>query len=115
LLLLKTLKNLRDYKERYFFAIFPGFCPVPGGLVFQERRHYMKEDTELVERLIKEDEGFRKTFDAHKNYDRKIEQMERKQHLTNEEAIEQKRLKKLKLALKDELEMMISKHRSDQL
>lgn len=75
----------------------------------------MDESNELVKRLIEEDEGFRKTFDAHKNYDRTIEQMEKKPHLTSEEAIEKKRLKKLKLALKDEMERMLSKHRSDRI
>ena len=71
----------------------------------------MDESNEVVARLIKEDEGFRKAFNTHKNYNKMIEQMERKPRLTAEETIEKMRLKKLKLALKDELEEMISKSR----
>jgi len=75
----------------------------------------MAENSDLVERLLKEDEGFKRAFDTHKNYDKKIDELEKKQHLTTAETIETKRLKKLKLALKDELEEMISRHRSSQV
>ena len=75
----------------------------------------MTDDNEVIERLLKEDEGFKRAFNTHKDYDRKIEELEKKQHLTTAETIETKRLKKLKLALKDELEEMISRHRSSQV
>jgi len=61
-------------------------------------------DKEQVEKLIEEDEDFKKKYKAHKDYERKIERLEKKAHLTPEQTIEKNRLKKLKLALKDEME-----------
>ena len=72
----------------------------------------MDQDPVLLEKLLKEDEHFRKTFDAHKSYDRKVDELEKRQHLTDEETFEKKRLKKLKLALRDEMERIIVRHRS---
>jgi hypothetical protein len=65
----------------------------------------------LMERLIKEDESFRKRYDAHKDYEKQVDVMEKKPHLSVEEMMEKKRLKKLKLALKDEMEQIIANHR----
>ncbi len=66
----------------------------------------------LMERLIEEDESFKKRYDAHKDYQRKVDAMEKKPHLSVEEMMEKKRLKKLKLALKDEMEQIIANHRN---
>jgi uncharacterized protein len=65
-------------------------------------------DKEVVEKLIKEDEDFKKKFKTHKDFERKIERLEKKSHLTPEEAVEKNRLKKLKLALKDEMERKLA-------
>lgn len=65
-------------------------------------------DKEMVEKLIKEDEDFKKKFKTHKDFERKIERLEKKSHLTPEETIEKNRLKKLKLALKDEMERKLA-------
>ncbi len=64
----------------------------------------------LVEKLMNEDEAFRKAFNTHREFQKRVEEMEKKHHLSNEEIIEKKRLKKLKLALKDEMETIISMH-----
>jgi len=65
-------------------------------------------DKEMVEKLIEEDEDFKKKFKTHKDFERKIERLEKKAHLTPEETIEKNRLKKLKLALKDEMERKVA-------
>ena len=65
----------------------------------------------LVERLIKEDAEFRRAYRAHKEYERLVERMEEKRYLSPEEEVEKKRLKKLKLAMKDKMESIILKHR----
>ncbi len=62
----------------------------------------------IVEKLIEEDEEFRKKYKIHKDYERKIDRLEKKSHLTAEESLEKNRLKKLKLALKDEMEKKLS-------
>ncbi len=64
----------------------------------------------LLKRLIEEDESFRKRYDAHRDYEKQVETMEKKSHLSVEEVMEKKRLKKLKLALKDEMEQIIANH-----
>ncbi len=65
----------------------------------------------LVERLIKEDAEFRRAYRAHQEYERMVERMEEKKYLTPEEEVEKKKLKKLKLAMKDKMESIILKHR----
>jgi len=64
----------------------------------------------LVEKLMNEDEAFRKAFNTHREFQKRVEAMEKKPHLSNDEILEKKRLKKLKLALKDEMETIISMH-----
>lgn len=64
-------------------------------------------DKERIEKLIEEDEDFKKKYKTHKDYERKIERLEKKAHLTPAETIEKNRLKKLKLALKDEMEVKL--------
>jgi len=71
----------------------------------------MANQEELVERLLREDEDFRKAYTVHREYERKVSAMEKKVHLTAEEDLEKKKLKKLKLALKDKMERIIAAHR----
>jgi hypothetical protein len=63
---------------------------------------------ELMKKLLIEDGLFKKRYDTHKDYEKRIELMDKMAHLDADEVIEQKRLKKLKLALKDEMEEIIS-------
>lgn len=65
-------------------------------------------EKELMEKLLQEDEQFRNTFKAHRSYENRVCKLEKKPHLSPEENIEKKRLKKLKLALKDQLQRMLS-------
>ncbi len=65
----------------------------------------------LTKRLIEEDDSFKKRFDTHRDYEKQVNAMEKKSHLSVEELMEKKRLKKLKLALKDEMEQIIADHR----
>ncbi len=65
----------------------------------------------LTKKLIEEDDSFKKRFDAHRDYEKQVNAMEKKSHLSVEELMEKKRLKKLKLALKDEMEQIIADHR----
>lgn len=57
----------------------------------------------LVKKLLDEDAAFRKSYKTHKDYETKLARFEKKPHLTPVETIEVNRLKKLKLALKDEM------------
>lgn len=68
----------------------------------------MLEQTELVERLLEENEAFKKAFTEHKGYKQRVCELEKKGILNTEERLEEKRIKKLKLALKDDMEKMLS-------
>jgi len=67
----------------------------------------MLEQTELVEKLLEENEAFKKAFTEHKGYKQRIAELEKKGILNKEERLEEKRLKKLKLALKDNMEKIL--------
>jgi len=70
-----------------------------------------KKEKELVGRLLKENEEFRNVYTQHREYTKKVEKMEKKVVLTGGDEIEKKRLKKLKLAMKDMIEKTISEAR----
>ncbi len=72
----------------------------------------MEIQDEVVKKLLDEDEVFRKACKAHKDYENKLERMEKKPRLSAAETVEKNRLKKMKLALKDEMEQRISKARA---
>jgi uncharacterized protein len=67
---------------------------------------------ELKAHLMATDEHFRELCEQHSQYDHKIEELEAKHAPTEEEQIEEVRLKKLKLRLKDEMMEIMNRHRS---
>ncbi|MBI5491817.1 MAG: DUF465 domain-containing protein [Deltaproteobacteria bacterium] len=73
----------------------------------------MEKQEEMVKKLLAEDDAFKKTYKAHKDYENKINRLEKKPRLSAEETVEKNRLKKLKLALKDEMEKIISERRRE--
>lgn len=56
------------------------------------------------EQLLASSDEFRKLADEHRNYSQRIDCLANKKYLSDEEKIEEVRLKKLKLRLKDEME-----------
>ena len=66
----------------------------------------MKEQ-EIVEKLLKENEEFRKVNEEHHALDGVLAEMDKKVYLTPEEEIERKKLQKQKLLKKDMLAEMI--------
>ncbi|MDE3195517.1 MAG: DUF465 domain-containing protein [Acidobacteriota bacterium] len=53
---------------------------------------------------------FRALVDQHHEYDRLVEVLEGKNALSADEEVEEHRLKKLKLSLKDQMEQMVSEY-----
>lgn len=70
----------------------------------------MEKRDELVKKLLEEDEGFRNTYKTHQDYENRLAKIEKKPRLSPDEVLEKNRLKKLKLALKDEMEQKISSY-----
>lgn len=56
------------------------------------------------EQLLASNEEFRKLANEHSNYAQRLESLSSKKYLSEEEKVEETRLKKLKLRLKDEME-----------
>jgi uncharacterized protein len=61
----------------------------------------------IVKALLKESEEFRREKDAHQRYEKILEGLARRPHLTPDEEMERKKIQKLKLAGKDRMERMI--------
>jgi len=70
-----------------------------------------KNDTLLIEKHIKKDEELRKYVEEHMLFEEQLEALNKKAHLTPDEEVEQKRIKKLKLAGRDKIEILLRKYR----
>ena len=66
----------------------------------------MKEE-ELVQRLMRENDEFRKVKEAHTELARQLDELEKKPFLTPQDEIEIKVIKKKKLAFKDQMEKIL--------
>ncbi len=67
---------------------------------------------ELKAHLMATDETFRHLAQEHAEYKKQIEAIEAKARLTAEDEIEEHRLKKLKLHLKDQMTEILARHRT---
>ena len=69
------------------------------------------KEEELIERLMKENEEFLKTKQAHSQLAKQLEEFEKKLLLTPQDEMEIKIIKKKKLALKDQMEKILVQYR----
>lgn len=63
--------------------------------------------TETRDRLTREDAAFRRLTERHAELDRRLTELQGRRWLTEEEQVEEVTLKKMKLALKDEMETIL--------
>ncbi len=61
--------------------------------------------------LMQTNDRYRQLVEQHHEYKRKVEALEAKHTLSAEEEVEEHRLKKLKLRLKDEMEQIVSEYK----
>jgi uncharacterized protein YdcH (DUF465 family) len=66
---------------------------------------------ELKAHLMATNEEFRRLASQHSEYALKLDELESHPHLTEQEQLEEVRLKKLKLRLKDQMEAIVSHSR----
>lgn len=71
-----------------------------------------ENDKQLIQRLREENPRFCKLHDEHLAFEKGLERFQQKRFLTPEEEVEKKKLQKLKLAGKDEMEKILRKTRS---
>jgi len=70
--------------------------------------------TSVREQLLASHEEFRRLAQEHTQYSQRLESLIEKRYLTDDEKMEEVRLKKLKLRLKDQMELIEQRHRSEQ-
>ncbi|MBI2688572.1 MAG: DUF465 domain-containing protein [Acidobacteria bacterium] len=67
---------------------------------------------ELKAHLMASSDEYRELAQRHSDYDRRLEQLEAMAHLSDDEQMEEVRLKKLKLHLKDQMSDLLHRHAS---
>ena len=70
-----------------------------------------KQDLEIIEEMMTRDPELKHFMEEHRDYERRLEEFNRRPYLTAEETIERKRLQKLKLAGRDRIERILAKYR----
>jgi uncharacterized protein len=70
------------------------------------------QQDELKAHLMATDEHFRELAGQHSELDRRVAELEAKHALSEEEQLEEVRLKKQKLRLKDEMAAIMSRHKA---
>jgi uncharacterized protein YdcH (DUF465 family) len=70
---------------------------------------------ELKAHLMATNEEYRVLANQHTEYAHKLDALEALPHLTDEEQLEEHRLKKIKLHIKDQMEAIVSQSRTQQV
>ena len=65
----------------------------------------------LKAELIKTDDEFRRLYEEHQEYEKRLESINQKQLLSQEDEVEEKKIKLHKLVLKDHMEQILRQHR----
>lgn len=68
-------------------------------------------DDLLKEELVKTDDEFRRLYEEHKEYERRLQELNHKSLLSQDDEIEEKKIKLHKLVLKDQMEEILRHHR----
>lgn len=70
------------------------------------------DERAVREYLIEHDERFRQLLNEHQQFERKLAEFIEKPFLSTDEQLEETVIKKKKLALKDQMQRLITQHRS---
>jgi len=65
---------------------------------------------DLKEELIASDSEFRRLYDEHQEYEQRLDELNHRSLLSQEDEIEEKRIKLHKLTLKDRMEAILRSH-----
>ena len=70
-----------------------------------------ERDEKLIAHLIQSDETLKEYVQQHRDYEKQLEEFNKRIHLTTDESMERKRIQKLKLANRDRKERILVEHR----
>jgi uncharacterized protein YdcH (DUF465 family) len=65
------------------------------------------DNSEMRDRLMREDAGFQRLARKHEEYDERLQALQSRKYLSEEEKLEEVTLKKRKLMIKDQMEAML--------
>ena len=69
--------------------------------------------TQVRDQLLASNDNFRKLLEEHSQYSQRLEALITQKYLSEDEKLEEVRLKKLKLRLKDQMESLEQQFRTD--
>ncbi len=72
------------------------------------------DEIDVKEYLIENDQEFRKLAKQHRNYEHQLEELVGKPYLNTQDQLEESVIKKKKLALKDQMQLRIHRHQTQQ-
>ena len=75
----------------------------------------MSQQDDLKAELIKTDDEFRRLHEEHQEYERRLQEINQKSLLSQEDEIEEKKIKLHKLTLKDHMEQILRAHRESRV
>ncbi|MFL6196055.1 MAG: YdcH family protein [Thermoanaerobaculia bacterium] len=71
----------------------------------------MSQYDDLKAELIKTDDEFRRLFEEHQQFERRLDELNHKNLLSEDDEMEEKKIKLHKLMLKDHMEQILRAHR----
>lgn len=75
----------------------------------------MSSRDDVREELLQTDEEFRRLYEEHQEYERRLAEINHKLMLSQDDEIEEKRIKLHKLTLKDRMESIVRSHRESRV
>ncbi|MDO8433657.1 MAG: hypothetical protein Q7S58_14725 [Candidatus Binatus sp.] len=72
-----------------------------------------QREEEIIRRHLDQDQELKSLYTEHQGLKRKLEEFRHKHYLTTEEAIEEKRIQKLKLASKDRMMAILGRYQHE--
>lgn len=70
-----------------------------------------RQDLEIIAEWKERDPELKRYLEEHEEFERRLEEFNRRPYLTTAESMERKRLQKLKLAGRDRIEQILAKYR----
>jgi uncharacterized protein YdcH (DUF465 family) len=73
----------------------------------------MMKEEEIKEHLMSSSPEYRRLAEEHRDYEVQLQELHNRHHLSEHDHVEEVRLKKKKLQLKDQMNSMVQKFRSE--